>query len=1167
MIYKLIISLSVLLSIALSSAGQKQTAEIITGQRADAIAPGAEMLRIKPFSDIPNYIRFREEARLPEDKAVRYLDRFSDNTLSGFVALDATRDQLGMEHKRYQQTYRGIPVEYSAYLFHLKDGQVASMNGNICSAPAVSGSFSLSKAEALEAAEMHINAEQYIYNTGESNPYRKQFEQPVPEKVYFPDDGNLYSNRFRAAWKIDIFALQPYSRHYVYVDAESGEILDKQTRIHSADVTATANTAYSGEQQITTDSYQGYYRLRESGRGDGIATYNCQDTDDYDQAVDFTNSDTYWNNVNEDLDQYATDAHFATEKTWDYFNNEHGRNSIDGNGFALESYIHFSLIDYGYDNNVNAFWNGSVMTYGDGNETISPLTTVDIAAHEITHGLTTFTCNLNYQDESGALNEAFSDIFGVTVEFYAVPSLADWTVGEDIGATFRSIADPNAYNKPDTYQGEHWVWDASDNGGVHTNMGALSYWYYLLCEGDSGTNDNGDSYNISPIGMEAAEDIAFRLQTVYLTNTSEYLDARFYGIQAAVDFYGACSSEVGVVTDAFYAIGVGNAYVPTVQADFEATYTENCEAPFTVHFENYSINGNSFVWDFGDGNTSTEVNPSHTYTSEGEYDVELYADGGSCGEDTEIKSGFVSINPDNPCLIFMPESGNSTSEQCYGTLYDAGGPNSNYPDNTDASFTIQPANASQVTLTISDFDIEAGSGSTCDYDYIAFYDGANTSAPLINDTYYCNTTGNPGTITSTGGAITIEFHSDQAVNMSGFQIDWECVQEEAPPQADFSAQNTSCTGRIQFTDQSLSLPTGWNWDFGDGNTSDEQNPEHVYATAGNYTASLEVSNAYGTDNTTQSIEVNLSSPPQVEDQTVCQDSVFLLEIPGATEYLDWFSDENCTQLQHSGNSWEHPPLSAGTEYYLREMIIQEPDTVGAGNNTSGGGFFGNEDYVHYLIFDAYQPFILNSVLVNADGAGTRSIAVRDENQNIIDATDVYIPDGVSRVELNLNVPAGEDLQLVGLGAPDLFRTSESSYVNYPYTIDNLVSITKSSAGSDLAFSYYYYFYDWEVEATPCESETAVMHIETEDCTVGFISNKRQNSISLHPNPAEDEIQLTGLENEVFPVEMTIYNAQGQTVLQQTLRAPEINISDFRDGLYFVQLTKDNRNTILKLMKK
>jgi len=118
---------------------------------------------------------------------------------------------------------------------------------------------------------------------------------------------------------------------------------------------------------------------------------------------------------------------------------------------------------------------------------------------------------------------------------------------------------------------------------------------------------------------------------------------------------------VQVVTDAMYAVGVGGPYVAGVQAGFIADFTEFCTYPATVSFSNQSNNATSFIWDFGDGTSSTQNSPSHTYTAYGDYTVKLYADGGNCGNDSLIEVSFVSIQPTNPCIFFMA---NQTHCQC-----------------------------------------------------------------------------------------------------------------------------------------------------------------------------------------------------------------------------------------------------------------------------------------------------------------------------------------------------------------------------------------------------------------------------------------------------------------------------------------------------------------------
>ncbi len=1149
-------------------AGSSLFSQEYKGSDASNKIAGTSMLRYTGITEIPEFIRFEQNHVMPETKAQVFLQSMFKTEGLALTIYDSFSDKLGMQHYRMRQILNDIPIEYTQYLMHLSNGNVVSMNGVLLSDAKISGSFTISPEDAVSKAIDYTGAEEYIFDLEPARqiPGLADYRYPTAEMVYFPAGASFKTNEITPAYKIDVYAWKPYSRHWVYVDASNGKILHTETRLHATDVPGTAVTAYSGTQTITTDNTGAQYRLRETGRGNGINTYNCQMTNNYNTAVDFTDADNYWNNVNEQLDQYATDAHFATEKTYDYYYLIHGRNSIDNNGFQLNSYIHFNLVEQGYSNNVNAFWNGQCMTYGDGDATRSPLTTVDICAHEITHGLTSYTASLNYQDESGALNEAFSDIFGTTVEFYAVPAYADWTIGEDIGYAFRSMSNPKSRNLPDTYQGVNWNFSSSDNGGVHTNCGPLCYWFYLISEGGSGENDLGNDYSVSPIGIDAAADIAFRMLTVYLTNTSNYMDARFYGIQATIDFFGACSPEVEQVTRAFYAIGVGGQYVPEVVADFVSDYNENCDAPFTVKFYNYSINGSSFIWDFGDGGSSTAVNPQHTFTGQGEFTVSLFADGGTCGTDTETKTAYVVIDPDLPCFSMMPTSGNQISTHCEGTLFDSGGPANPYQDNTYSSFTISPAGASQIMLDIVQFDIEPGSGNSCDYDYIAFYDGANTSAPLINGSFYCNTTGNPGSIISSGGSITIVFSSDVALAMQGFEIQWSCLQNNGSPYADFTADNRySCNGRVQFENLSLNGAEEYLWDFGDGSSSTEENPLHLYNQSGVFDVSLTAINEYG-DAVKQKnnyITVVLDNAPDIENTTVCRDSLFTLSAGNQTN-LNWYTDQTCINLVHTGNTWSHDPLQADTQYWLRGFNPGETLYVGETQSNIGGGPFGNVSYIHYLVFDAIQPFTLVSVEVNASGAGTRQIALRDASSNNIDVKSVYCPNGISRINLGFNVPVGNNMQLVGLNAPNLFRTNEAQYLSYPYIINGICSIHRSSANQNPT-GYYYYFYDWEIETQTCESSSAEMLISVITCSTN-IDNHALQSLRIHPVPTRDELFISGLETGIgIPIRITDIN--GKTMLTgYAVENEAISVDMLPAGIYFVEIRTEGMPVYRKFIK-
>jgi bacillolysin len=516
-------------------------------------------------------------------------------------------DQVGMEHYRYQQSFAGIPVENAVYIMHVQLGKVASQNGVwIKDFPAnLKATSSINAATALQNAMAYVGAQSYKWQIPAEEAFIKR-EQNNPDASFYPKATLVFysgedivkPSQLRLAYKLDIYAHFPLSRQIVFVDAQNGKILGKRQLIHTTNAAGTATTVYSGVRSVTTDNTGSSFRLRETGRGNGINTFNMKNAGtNYGAAVDFTDADNSWNNVNTNKDQYATDGHWATEKTYDYYFTTYNRNSVDNAGLALNSYVHTNLIAFGYGDNVNAFWDGSRMTYGDGNSTYSPLTALDIAGHEITHGVTERTSNLNYSNESGAMNEGFSDIFGTAVEFYARPERANWLIGEDIGAAFRSMSNPNQFSQPDTYKGSFWATGTADNGGVHTNSGVLNFWFYLLSAGGSGTNDNGAAYNVAGVGIDKAAAIAFRTNTVYLVPTSNYAAARTFAIKAAEDLYGVGSNEAAQTGCAFAAVGIGTC----------SGSTTTCNAPAGLNSSAITSSSATVSWSAAGGAVSYAV--------------------------------------------------------------------------------------------------------------------------------------------------------------------------------------------------------------------------------------------------------------------------------------------------------------------------------------------------------------------------------------------------------------------------------------------------------------------------------------------------------------------------------------------------------------------------------
>lgn len=489
------------------------------------------------------------------------------NNADAFLVYRQGTDSKGIQHQRLQQYYNGVKVEFGTFNLHYINGKAYIANGDFLPIDAgTSTQPSINESVAFEKALTHVGAKLYKWQI----PIEEQFIQmetgdknatfkPKAELV-FVEDYYGGSGKIKLAYKFDVYAAEPLSRGDVYVDAQTGTILFVNAQIHHVDANGTADTRYAGTRTITTDDNGSTFSTKETGNRK-CETYNCKKTSNYGSATLFTDADNNWTAAeyaNAAKDNAGLDAHWGAEKVWDYWQNIHGRNSYNGNGSAIKSYVHYSNA---YE---NAFWDGTRMTYGDGASSFDALTSLDVCGHEIGHGVCSSTANLTYQGESGAINEGLSDIWGAAVEHYAAPEKEIWQVGEDIDKRsghngLRSMNDPKSENQPNTYKGQKWVGTGSfnDNGGVHTNSGVMNYWFYLVSEGGSGTNDKGFAYNVTGIGFDKAELITFRAEDVYMTASTNYANARTYTIQAAEDLYGVGSPEACTVTNAWYAVWVG----------------------------------------------------------------------------------------------------------------------------------------------------------------------------------------------------------------------------------------------------------------------------------------------------------------------------------------------------------------------------------------------------------------------------------------------------------------------------------------------------------------------------------------------------------------------------------------------------------------------------------
>ncbi|HYF63662.1 MAG TPA: M4 family metallopeptidase [Herpetosiphonaceae bacterium] len=479
------------------------------------------------------------------DKSLAHQSTKAANAKAEFKVRSVDQDDLAT-HVRLDQYLNGVPVFGAQVLTHLDaQGNVLSDGGEFY-AVNVNTKPSLNELEAIKVARKQVN---YV---GDG-----KYEPEVSSRlVVLPQDNGAAVLAYQVSVHIED-GTAATAHHEYFVNAADGSVAYYYNDIDTVNATGTGKSLYSGNVSIGTDLVSGVYYMRDNTRG-GMYTVDMKNRTSG-SGTTFSDSDNVWGtNTSASAQSAAVDAHYGAQLTWDYYLNSFNRRGIDNAGFRVVSRVH-----YGRNYN-NAFWNGVNMTYGDGDgSTFTPLTSLDVAGHEITHGLTEKTADLVYAKESGALNESFSDIFGTMVE-YASGVNADYQIGEDIytpgtsGDALRSMSNPASAGDPDHYSKRLYPGTCSpsstnDNCGVHSNSGIQNHAFYLLAEG--GTNRTS-GLSVTGIGRTAAAAIFYRTLTVYLSPSSNYSAARLYSLRAAADLYGSGSTQYNAVAQAWTAVGV-----------------------------------------------------------------------------------------------------------------------------------------------------------------------------------------------------------------------------------------------------------------------------------------------------------------------------------------------------------------------------------------------------------------------------------------------------------------------------------------------------------------------------------------------------------------------------------------------------------------------------------
>jgi len=476
-----------------------------------------------------------------------FAGRSHHSTDQSYELQDLIVDANGTEHVRFNRRFKGLRVIGGDLVVRSSgQGMLEDISLTLAREPKVDDKpgISLGQAKRLVAQR-----------------YQGDDQGHAPELLVYAR-GDLP----RLAWDVRVFSEgadgTPSEKH-VIVDAQLGTLLDAWDDVHTAAANGTGKSLYSGNVTLTTNSITGAYEMRDPSRG---STYTKNLGGKTRGGSIMTDSDNIWgNNATSDAASAGVDAQYGTAVTWDYYKNVHGRSGIGNDGKGAYNQVH-----YGRSYN-NAYWSDSCfcMTYGDGDGTnLRPLVSLDVAGHEMTHGVTSRSANLTYSGESGGLNEATSDIFGTMVEFYANNGndAGDYLIGEKImikKAWMRSMIKPSA----DGASADCW-YSGVGSLDVHYSSGVANHLYFILAEGTnssygaSPTCQAGDTRVatgnavLSGIGRDAAAKIWYRALTTKMTSNTNYAGARAATIAAANDLYGAGSATANAVAAAWSAVGV-----------------------------------------------------------------------------------------------------------------------------------------------------------------------------------------------------------------------------------------------------------------------------------------------------------------------------------------------------------------------------------------------------------------------------------------------------------------------------------------------------------------------------------------------------------------------------------------------------------------------------------
>ena len=519
-----------------------------------------------------------------EKAAIKFLEENKhifgiESTSEDIKVTEVKKDNSGDTYVKFVQVIKETKVNGSLINVHFdKNGVIVSVNGKFEKNKGIEaiGNKTISESDAIEIAK-----KQYTYNSLRNTP--------KAERLILIKDNKNYE-----AFKVNISYTEPTIGNYdVFVEVNSGEVIRKEDKIRFNGVTTGSGIDVLGKSRnLNLYLYGSSYQMKDLTKSatSSIVTNSLNYRTSSGTLV--SNNTNFFGTENH---KASVSAHYNAGKVIDFYKNLFNRNSLDDQGMPIISYTH-------YGNNFNnAFWDGYEMIYGDGDgkEFTYLSGDLDLVGHEMTHGLISYTADLEYHNESGALNESIADVFGVLISTYTKYNVAtggswtfnaaDWVVGDDIytpnisGDAVRSLSNPTLYSQPDNmskYQYSHDT-EAGDYGGVHTNSGIPNKAAYVVAKN---------------IGMEKTARIYYRALVNYMNLSTDFQGAKNSLMQAATDLYGDNSFEIIAINNAFSSVGVGQ---PIVE--------EPVQTPTSIEAVSSSYNSLNISWSAVTGASGYEV--------------------------------------------------------------------------------------------------------------------------------------------------------------------------------------------------------------------------------------------------------------------------------------------------------------------------------------------------------------------------------------------------------------------------------------------------------------------------------------------------------------------------------------------------------------------------------